>query len=522
MTELIETRPWGDPGPIVVTAAKEARDHESRILPSQWPSLFYKQYFQPREQFSSSQLETAECPRAWGYRYLSGLRTREYSWLESLSGEGTKKDRSLAFGKALHSAAEAYYQTGNFDQTSAPGRALLAGLHLLPHPTQCQTIEIELPIDLGTEPAFIGYKDLVTQVNGEWYLFDYKSTKSFDYQKGLDDRTVRMGSRSFEIHGLRNDLAGASYAVDVMRKKSLTNLRGRWVYFKSEGRPEAKATDVSWQLSRAEEILGQGLIKAESLVKYIRGQARTSDLPANGDKCEAFGGCPYHKDRNGPCEGAPKSQYLIGDQLVKEQAQSEGDQSNMANPNEQQPGESAVQFKIRQARNFAAQSQGQAAPPAQTQGFAPPPPGGFIQPPGNPAPQNFAPPAAPAPPQQFAPPNPALPPPPGPAYVPVTSHVLPPEAALPPAPAPQFAPPPAQLPAGPAPAPEVATAPARRRGRPAGSRNAQPTPGTTLSQAFAQTVEIDLDFGGDTSVTVRANSTEDAQALAGLIQAALS
>jgi hypothetical protein len=79
------TYPFGPETKVIARASRE--DAQAVYLNSQWSGLYFKQGFQPREQFSASQLETG-CEMAWGFRYLWGLRTREFSWEEVQAGDG--------------------------------------------------------------------------------------------------------------------------------------------------------------------------------------------------------------------------------------------------------------------------------------------------------------------------------------------------------------------------------------------------------------------------------------------------
>lgn len=509
--------PFGLDGPAVLQRVDD-RDNAppGELLPTQWPHLWLSAEHTVRERFSPSQIETARgCERAWGYRYLSGIKTREYTYEEVAAGQGTGRDRSLAFGKALHKDAETYFTTGLIDLSTDHGRAFSAGVGLVPHPQQGPSlIEIELGlqhldtrcISAGIEPIeFIGFKDLVLyDAQSTPVLYDWKSTKDFKWQKTAAD--------------LRDDLAASMYALDVMLGANVDSLAGRWVYFKSVGRTAAKHTDVVWQKSECKEVVNSAIITAAHLRASIRRKATPDDLDANSNNCKAYGGCPYASHQGGPCK-ADNQPFLLGQSLVAITPPVHLGTEYMA--------ETLVERKLREAKE-AAQARGGADPAQYAQapaGFAPPPPGGFITPPGAQAPP--PPPPAAYPPQPGPvpgyppPPNagytPGAPPPPAqpPAPPPVQSHVLPPEAQHPGA-----AQPPAPLPPPP---PAAPAAPAQRRTR--GPNKPRPsTVGTTTTTISAGTDEIEVSSVtqvtielADTVITIESTTAQEAHGMAELI-----
>ena len=488
---MIITQPFG---PNTEVRTEPPRDYSSTLTASPYPGLFFTDDFKPKEVFSPSQIETSlGCEVEWGFRYLWGLKPLEFNWLQVQAGEGQPRDRATAFGKAMHSEGESYYTTGLYDHTSAPGRALTAGLHLLPHPTQCEIIEVErgLTIDTkaifgGIEPVkFNGFKDLVTRLKGEWYLFDYKSTKDFDYKKESEDRRSKRG---FTVHGLKDDLAANTYALDVMLAQGLDSLRGRWVYFKSQGRPEAQATDLTWTKEHSKAVFQGGLIQATHLRRTMRESPSPLELDANTSHCNLYG-CVYRASVGGPCTKEKSDKpLLVGTALALLDNPTHESRANIM---PQLPGESVVQMKIREARATSAVQA--PSPDAAPVGFAPAPQG-FLQ---APAPAPFQPPVfalppvAPFQPPVFAPLPPFVAPLPQ-VFTPppqIVAHVLPPEASQ----APILAP----LPSLPA---ELPPAPVKRRGRPGKAKE------STETQVAADPVKVTDETGGlrttTTTVTV--------------------
>jgi hypothetical protein len=138
--------------------------------------LHIKPDFQPRIQFSASQLETASgCQYAWALRYIIGLKKPEPA-LETAEDEQrelarlptlAKRDRSLTFGKLLHKRLERHYRGEAVDWTDDVGQRALTGLQYLPGLDEPRRIEsaISLAKDSvigGVDLPFVGFIDLET------------------------------------------------------------------------------------------------------------------------------------------------------------------------------------------------------------------------------------------------------------------------------------------------------------------------------------------------------------------------
>jgi hypothetical protein len=221
----------------------------------------------PRPYHSPSSIELADkCRKAWGLRYISGLRYNDAPWqplpayteafvwpdwvdLKVIRAD-TEKDRSgrtlaerligrqhsSAFGTAMHSIGEGWFRGEDVDWQSDPGKVFLSGAHLLPHPSRCHEVRIEEPI--GTVPytskhlgetrllevggiRLMGYIDLEVLPFEEesarlgippgWAVIDYKSTKDLKYPvydfKGSDDQRWAQ-----KAEALKHDTQAALYA----------------------------------------------------------------------------------------------------------------------------------------------------------------------------------------------------------------------------------------------------------------------------------------------------------------------
>lgn len=258
--------------------------------------------FTPDEHFSPSSLTLAtNCMRAWGYRYLLGMRDLELDWFDIEAGrvQATSRQRVTALGKAVHGVLERYFRREPVDWSTTPAHIALPGLAYLPHPTDLRGVWIEHPIAIDTrqwaptiEPLrFEGYKDLVADDGKHLWLIDYKTTRDFKWQR----TPLELG----------RDLQAVTYEVDVEQRWG-RRPRTRWVYFRTRGNPQARPTDFDLTGEAVGDVMMAAILQADDLRQKMRAfrnnHLRVVDLDPNPAHCEAYGGCPYHKDRGGPCD----------------------------------------------------------------------------------------------------------------------------------------------------------------------------------------------------------------------------
>lgn len=316
----------------------------------------------PRELFSISQVEKAfgaaympegseGCIRAWGERYLTGLKEPEITYSEALAlPERTpeeKKERSSyiakTFGKALEARADEWFITGTASFSDEPGKRLFPGLHLLPHPTQLDVLPdgsrgylnqqaVGVKLFSGASPeaiSFQGFKDAIFLVGGSRFLVDYKTTKpKVDNRKNAElGKPAGWWTWMKTPEQLLGDYQWNLYQWDEYSKHERF-VPSRWVYFASQETPQARAVDVqvgAIDPDRVKRVCTQLADRANVLRSYIRGwrastdrAAFTASLPKNVTSCNAFGRlCPYHvRSPGGTCAGDTDQVIPVGQLLT--------------------------------------------------------------------------------------------------------------------------------------------------------------------------------------------------------------
>lgn len=287
--------------------------------------------WRPREVFSPSQLSTyLRCPRAWGWRYLCGLKE-------------AKKTNALAFGSLIHACLEAYLKGGTVYDLKIGGRLAkdletlpadtrerliqeapkraIAGLHLLPDLRECEQVLIEesLPVDStlvcpDIEPLkFQMFLDLQFKRAGQWYLVDHKSTKGRTQSRGPDMPRDPWAYVKTEEE-LRRDPQGVLYPLAMMQAYQQPALWARWAYYLTDlsRAPNARALDVCFLSSHVAVEAALMFRHAGKMRRHIRKGTHPADmpipdrLPPDPDSpCAAFGGCPYRAEVGGPCRTGP-------------------------------------------------------------------------------------------------------------------------------------------------------------------------------------------------------------------------
>jgi hypothetical protein len=419
----------------------------------------------PRPYHSPSSIELADkCRKAWGLRYITGLRYPELPWqpeaayfadfvwpdwidtaylrshpdpdrndrtvMQRLIG----RQRSSAFGKAMHSIGEGWYRGEAVDWHSEPGKVFLSGCHLLPHPSRVHAVRIEQPI--GTVPYtsrhlgetrllhvdginLMGFIDLEVYPHEQesarlglppgWAVIDYKSTKSLKYPvydyRGTD--AERWAQKAAALH---DDAQAASYAYAHAHSDRAAEPGyappQRWVYFQTQGKREARAVDVRPTYAGASRRVHLMVDQAKRLDML---ESIDQCMP-NPSACPEYGGCEFHVSKGGPCTAERRLGAAVN-QVVKLHAKKETPNMDPTTP---------AQNRFQQ---LAAQRRANLGQPAAAAAAPPPPPAPAPAP--APAANSFGAPVAPAvaaaPRTRRAPAQAAPPPPPAPAPEPTAA-----------------------------------------------------------------------------------------------------
>ena len=305
-------------------------------LPTAYPGLFRSPDFAPRVLFSVSQIEKAfgsaqepgrGCLRAWALRYLWGLKGPEYTWAEACALPEDTADlkklkagiKAKTLGKAFHSVAEQYYKGAAPDLSNELWVRFWSGSHLAPHPSECEAIETEGPVNVRLgEISFQGFKDLVVRYHGRRWLFDWKTTKPTVDNRRNEQAGKPRGSWTWmkDEAGIVIDYQANLYAYDEYLKHGALPA-GRWVYFASQGKAEARATDYvpneTIVLQSVVKLYNHG-IELRGLIEAFRAGQITApeQVTPNVANCPAFGGCEYRAKVGGPCNAEQTEVIPVG------------------------------------------------------------------------------------------------------------------------------------------------------------------------------------------------------------------
>lgn len=299
------------------------------------PILEYRQNYEPRAQVSPSRFKLARmCARADAYRYVAGIREIEHKWeiigsVPKPAATHDPKDKAAAkehrarvaawnrarrgpLGKECHKLIEAWYASflspdhPQLDQTiwhTEPGRIVLAGLHLLPHPSTLGwwATEQKIPDSFVSEMTggvhdyeFNAYIDLLATLkirgpHGFQLANDYKTTSSFDWM--------------LKPAELIEDTQGVMYPLYAMRRSGVDSIVPRWTYFRTEDAPSARAVDFRVTYDGAKRRALKLFDEGATLVQRCVDRVDPADVPGNVALCHDFyhRTCVYHHAVGGPC-----------------------------------------------------------------------------------------------------------------------------------------------------------------------------------------------------------------------------
>lgn len=291
--------------------------------------------YEPRAQVSPSRFKLSRiCARADAFRYVLGFREREYPWptikdVPRPPADHDKKDKAAAkahralvsawnrkrrgpLGKEAHKIIEAWYlsfvspdhpQIDPEIWHTEPGRVVLAGLHLLPHPSTLAwwATEQKIPDSFVHDISggqysyeFNAYIDLlatrkVATAHGYQIIDDHKTTSDFEWMQKPAE--------------LLEDPQGVMYPLYAMRRAGTDSIVPRWTYFRTEDSPSARAVDFrvlyDGAKKRALKLFEEGAVLVQRCVDRVD----PSDVPANVSACFDFyhRTCVYHHSVGGPC-----------------------------------------------------------------------------------------------------------------------------------------------------------------------------------------------------------------------------
>ena len=236
---------------------------------------------------SASQITSyRDCARKWGWGYIARIRSPQ----TPSQALGTEVDDEQL---------QPYLRDGRpFDFTRESGYIAASGLEYLPKP-KTPGLEVQKHFVLpspasGGAFAYQGYKDLWLpdskdvpgMKGGVPFVGDFKTCKDFRWVKNEA--------------ALRIDVQAQLYATNAMFETGASEVDLRWIYLRTKGARQARATDLR---VGADEVIEQfKAIEATALEmfdarKRAASVANTNEavlaLPPTPSHCDAYGGCPY-------------------------------------------------------------------------------------------------------------------------------------------------------------------------------------------------------------------------------------
>jgi hypothetical protein len=230
------------------------------------------------------------CNRAFGWRYLEGLR------------EPPKPSQRL--GTAYHSAMESYL-LGRLRSADELVRATLpelddeqwrtlrrivkavlsSGVYPEPRPGVVVAVEQALSF-VGANASWRGYADALLRPSGVLEVHDHKTTRSLDY--GLTDES------------LPSDPQAVFYVAAVSHPRDgATPIALQWTYVQTHGAALVRAARCTMTATEAHErMTALDAAVGGAVVELVRTRPRVLDLRPEWSACDAFGGCP-HRERCG-------------------------------------------------------------------------------------------------------------------------------------------------------------------------------------------------------------------------------
>lgn len=241
----------------------------------------------PKPVFSPTQADMFEsCQRKWGWRYLEKIPTEPNVYAER--------------GLAVHKVLEDFLRDGTPpDRETEAGRIAIPGLKYLP-PPGTGTVEgsflWRLPDESFDLRGIIDFRDelsdeekagsVVEALQGIVpRIIDHKTTGNFQWAKTRHELETK-------------NVQSIVYAAYVMHVTGSDKVLGRWVYYRTSGRPAAMAVDWGTDKNKIAAPLESVLATCREMARIKHEGLRAAELAFDVGACNAYGGCPFRSNCN--------------------------------------------------------------------------------------------------------------------------------------------------------------------------------------------------------------------------------
>lgn len=214
---------------------------------------------------SASQIQTfVDCPRKWGFTYLQGLKL--------------PAGPAAELGSKTHEVLAEYLSTGRPPSLKTPiGSIALAGIPYLPTPKKADVEEyFEFKTDCST---YRGYIDFAYSDNGLQVVGDHKTTAGFRFSKSPSD--------------LLSDIQAHIYARYMMLKKKCDEVKLKWVYYKTKGRPQAKCVEIILTRKSSDAYFEELEKTSEQIQEKYKNKPDIQTIKPNLKSCFRYGPCQF-------------------------------------------------------------------------------------------------------------------------------------------------------------------------------------------------------------------------------------
>ena len=203
------------------------------------------------------------CKVCWAVKYLAKIERAE--------------NLAATKGKKIHSILECYLRDGTpIDPSDKLGRLALPGIQYLPTPGTA-IVEEWYNFSIG-DVALRGAIDFYyTRADGTAVVGDHKTTKNFKYALREDQ--------------LLTDVQSNLYAAYISKLLAKSEVELNWVYYKSEGVPEAMLIKNTVNLVGIADCMGEVLADCNEMLEAIRLNKTPYDFSPPEAGCNWYGGC---------------------------------------------------------------------------------------------------------------------------------------------------------------------------------------------------------------------------------------
>lgn len=217
---------------------------------------------------SATEIQTFDlCRRKWAYIYLDAIKP--------------PISKAAEFGSLVHKYLENYLINGLQNSSSEEGRCAQPGLQYLPIRLPKENVEKNF-LFCHENILFNGYIDFFEHLGSQiWLIGDHKTTSNLKNAALASDLTKNIQANI--------------YAQWAFKQKDAEKVKLRWIYYRTNSKPQALCVESELSKSEAETNFEKIIDISKTILSVVDSKAKSHEQPKNLSSCFKYGKCPFYQ-----------------------------------------------------------------------------------------------------------------------------------------------------------------------------------------------------------------------------------